>query len=76
VHLGTSLRSLALSVSDVELKLEARNAMLDAMMDLHNELNAWSLNTEHDLAAVEVTAILDRYLESARMAGCPTTPKN
>lgn len=76
MHLGTSLRSLSIEVSDVELKLAARNVMLDAMMDLHNDLNDWAVNTDHGQAAEEVMVILDQYIENARMAGCPTTQKN
>jgi hypothetical protein len=73
VHLGDTLRSLALDVSDIELKLSARNGMLDAMMDLHNDLNGWAVNTEHDQAAEEVMAIVDQYLARVQQLGLTTT---
>lgn len=73
MHLGQSLRSLALNVSDVELKLAARNGMLDAMMDMHNDLNRWAVNTEHDQAAEEVMAILDQTLARVEQLGLRKT---
>ena len=73
MHLGQSLRSLALGVSDLELKLAARNGMLDAMMDMHNDLNRWAVDTEHDQAAQEVMAILDQTLARVEQLGLRKT---
>lgn len=72
MHLSDQLRALALGVADVELKLEARSAILDVMMDLHNDLNEWAVNTEHDAAAQEVMTILDQFLDAASRVGMPT----
>lgn len=69
MHVADQLRTLALSVSDVELKLAGRSEILDCMMDLHNDLNDWAVNTEHDAAADEVMAILDQYLLKVQQAG-------
>lgn len=73
MHLADRLRSLALEVSDVELRLAGRTEILDCMMDLHNDLNQWAVNTTHEAAAEEVMAILDRYLEAVSRAGMPTS---
>jgi hypothetical protein len=62
-----------LEVSDVELRLAGRSEILDCMMDLHNDLTAWSVNTEHTKAADEVMAIVDQYLLRVQQAGL--TPK-
>jgi hypothetical protein len=43
------------------------------MMDLHNDLNEWAVNTEHDRAAEEVMAILDQYLAKVQQAGLRKT---
>lgn len=75
MHLASQLRALALSVSDAELKLAGRTEILDCMMDLHNELTRWSVNTEHDSAAAEVMAIVDQYLVKVQQAGLTTTKK-
>jgi hypothetical protein len=69
VHLASQLRSLALAVSDVELKLAGRSEILDCMMDLHNDLTQWSVDTEHGKAAEEVMAIVDEYLLRVQKAG-------
>jgi len=76
VSLGSTLRSLALSVSDLELKLAGRTEILDCMMDLHNELNVWAVNTEHDQASQEVMAILDQYLAKVQQIGLTTPQKS
>lgn len=73
MHLASQLRSLALSVSDAELKLAGRTEILDCMMDLHNDLNRWSVNTDHEIAAQEVTAILDQYLQKVQQLGLSKT---
>jgi len=73
VPLSDQLRSLCLAVSDVELRLAGRSEILDCMMDLHNDLNEWAVNTEHDRAAEEVMAILDQYLAKVQQAGLRKT---
>lgn len=76
MHLASQLHSLALSVSDLELRLEGRTEILDCMMDLHNDLSRWSVNTAHDQAAKEVMEIVDQYLLKVQQAGLTTQRKS
>lgn len=60
--LSSQLRALAIQVAQHEKHTESADSMLDQTFDLHNELTAWILDTSHDEAAEEISAILEKYI--------------
>lgn len=60
------LRQLALEVSRMERHATQQSQLLDSLFDLHNDLTDWAVNTEHEEAALEVMAILEKYVRKAK----------
>lgn len=61
--LAPQLQELISAAKSADDKLSAQRAMLDARLDLHNELTDWVANTDHGDAAAEVLEILERNVQ-------------
>lgn len=63
--IAPQVQAFAEQVATLETRLAVREQMLTRLMDLHNDLLDWAVNTEHAEAAMEVGAILETYIKKA-----------
>lgn len=61
MKLAPRFEELLGELSLIEGSMDAQRVMLDHTFDLHNHLTEWAVNTDHEQAAKEVLAILERF---------------
>lgn len=62
VPLAPAVESLLAAVKNADSMMSSQRTLLDRTFDLHNDLTDWATNTEHTEAALEVMAILEKYV--------------
>lgn len=67
VSLATQLRLIQLEVGKTEQKNVHLQHMVDVALEMYNSLMEWSVNTEHEAAAVEIQKILEEHMQEARV---------
>jgi hypothetical protein len=66
--LAPQIRQMAIEVLQLEAKHTKQGAMLEASMDMYNELFQWATDTEDERAAKAVLAIMNKHLSTFKKA--------